>query len=105
MRDIEELAELGLPIWARVVSIRGATKVTPGTIDEPVTVGGQRIEKGDAVVLDADGAAVVPRARFDDVLAAALAREESEQGKRELLRNGELTYDLLGLRERVEGAG
>jgi 4-hydroxy-4-methyl-2-oxoglutarate aldolase len=105
VRDIEELAELGLPIWAHFVSIRGATKVTPGTIDEPVTVGGQRIEAGDAVVLDADGAAVVPRAKLDDVLTASLAREESERVKRELLRAGELTYDLHGLRERVEGAG
>lgn len=103
VRDVEELVELGLPIWARYVSIRGAGKDAVGAIDEPVTVGGQAIEPGDVVVLDADGVAVVPRGRVDEVLAAALEREQREAAKREKLRAGALSYDLDGLRERVEG--
>jgi 4-hydroxy-4-methyl-2-oxoglutarate aldolase len=103
VRDLEELVELGLPIWARFVSIRGAGKDVVGAIDEPVTVGGQEISPGDVVLLDADGAAVVPRARVDDVLAAALEREEREETKRARLRAGALSYDLDGLRARVEG--
>lgn len=102
VRDAEELAELGLPIWARWIRVRGATREVPGTIDEPVTVGGQRIAAGDIVVLDADGAAVVAAARAGDVLRAARAREEKERAKRERLRAGALSYDLDGLRERVE---
>src|SRR5436305_269965 len=31
VRDIETLAELGLPIWARWVRVRGAAKDIPGT--------------------------------------------------------------------------
>jgi 4-hydroxy-4-methyl-2-oxoglutarate aldolase len=103
VRDVEELTALGLPIWARWIRVRGAVKDTPGTIDEPVEVGGQRIAAGDIVVLDADGAAVVERDRVDDVLAAALAREERERVKRDQLRTGALSYDLDGLRARVEG--
>src|SRR5215218_8867996 len=38
VRDREELAELGLPIWARYVRIRGAVKATPGELDVPVVV-------------------------------------------------------------------
>jgi 4-hydroxy-4-methyl-2-oxoglutarate aldolase len=102
VRDVEELVELGLPIWARFVSIRGAGKDVVGAIDETVTVGGQRIEPGDVVVLDADGAAVVPRARVEEVLAASLEREEREATKRVRLRAGALSYDLDGLRARVE---
>jgi len=102
VRDVEELAELGLPIWARWIRVRGASKDTPGTLDEPVTVGGQRIDAGDIVVLDADGAAVVPQARIDDVLAASLEREERERVKRAKLQAGALSYDLDNLRERVE---
>ena len=102
VRDVEELAELGLPIWARWVRVRGADKDTPGTLDEPVTVGGQRIAAGDIVVLDADGAAVVPQARVDDVLEASLEREEREGVKRAKLQGGALSYDLDNLRERVE---
>jgi 4-hydroxy-4-methyl-2-oxoglutarate aldolase len=103
VRDVEELAGLGLPVWARWIRVRGATKEAPGTIDEPVTVGGQRIAAGDAVVLDADGAAVVAKDRIGTVLEAARAREERERVKRERLRDGALSYDLDNLRERVEG--
>jgi 4-hydroxy-4-methyl-2-oxoglutarate aldolase len=102
VRDVEELVELGLPIWARWIRVRGAGKDVPGTIDEPVIVGGARIAAGDAVVLDADGAAVVAQERVDEVLEAARAREEKERVKRAKLQAGELSYDLDNLRARVE---
>ena len=104
VRDVDELAELGLPIWSRFVRIRGAGKDLVGALDEPVTVGGQVIEPGDVVVLDGDGAAVVPHARLDEVLAAALERERREADKRAKLQAGALSYDLDGLREKVERA-
>jgi 4-hydroxy-4-methyl-2-oxoglutarate aldolase len=102
VRDVEELRALGLPIWARHVRVRGADKLTPGAIGEPVEVGGATIRQGDVVVLDADGAVVVEEARIDEVLAAGLEREERERVKREKLQAGELSYDLDGLRELVE---
>jgi 4-hydroxy-4-methyl-2-oxoglutarate aldolase len=104
VRDIDTLAELGLPIWARWVRIKGATKDIPGTIGEPVQVGGATIRPGDIVVMDADGAAVVEAERVDDVLEASRRREDNERVKRIKLQAGELSYDLDGLRERVEGA-
>jgi len=103
VRDVDELRELGLPIWARWVRIRGATKTEVGAIGEPVTVGGCTIATGDAVVLDADGVAVVPVARIDEVLEASRTRAEKERGKRARLEAGELSYDLDGLRAVVEG--
>jgi 4-hydroxy-4-methyl-2-oxoglutarate aldolase len=100
--DVEELRELGLPVWARHVRVGGAEKRVPGTIGEPVEVAGATIRQGDVVVLDADGAVVVARERVEEVLAAALEREERERVKRAKLRAGELSYDLDGLRELVE---
>jgi 4-hydroxy-4-methyl-2-oxoglutarate aldolase len=102
VRDVEELRELGLPIWARFVRVRGAEKKTPGTIGEPVTVGGAGIRQGDVVVLDADGAVVVPQERVGEVLAAARERAEREVEKRAKLEAGALSYDLDGLRQLVE---
>jgi 4-hydroxy-4-methyl-2-oxoglutarate aldolase len=102
VRDLEELQELGLPIWARWVRIAGATKDHPGTIGEPVEVGGSSIRQGDVVVLDADGVAVVERERLDDTLQASRERAEKERVKRAKLEAGELSYDLDGLRSRVE---
>ena len=105
VRDVEELRELGLPIWARWVRVRGATKTKVGFINEPVVVGGAIIAPGDIVVLDADGAAVVPAQQAAQVLDASQARQERETNLRKKLQAGALSYDLHGLRPLVEGAG
>jgi 4-hydroxy-4-methyl-2-oxoglutarate aldolase len=102
IRDLEELGELGLPIWARWVRVRGATKEIAGTIGEPVTVGGAAIRAGDVLVLDADGVAVVEQELVDEVVAASLERERREAVKREQLEAGALSFELDGLRQRLE---
>ena len=102
VRDVEELAELGLPIWARWVRVKGAGKDGVGSIGDPVTVGGARIRTGDVLVLDADGVAVVEHERIEEVLEASRERLERERVKREKLQAGELSYDLDGLREKVD---
>jgi 4-hydroxy-4-methyl-2-oxoglutarate aldolase len=103
VRDTEDLRELGVPIWARWIRVRGATKTEVGAIDEPVELGGATIRPGDTVVLDADGAVIVRQERKDDVLAASRARLEQEAVKRAKLQGGQLSYDLDNLRARVEG--
>lgn len=103
VRDTEELRALGLPIWAHWIRVRGATKTHIGTINEPVVVGGTRIEAGDIIVLDVDGAVAVAAARSQQVLKAAREREAREAALREKLQQGELSYDLHGLRAVVEG--
>lgn len=103
VRDVEDLRELGLPIWARWIRVKGAGKTAVGAIDEPVEVGGSTIRPGDAVVLDTDGAVVVDKKRVDEVLAASHERAEYERGKRAQLEAGALSYDLDNLRARVEG--
>ena len=104
VRDTEELAELGLPIWARWVRVRGAAKEVAGAIGEPVVVGGVTIRQGDVLVLDADGVAVVESERIEEVLEASRQRAEREEVKRAKLAGGALSYDLDGLREKVEAA-
>jgi 4-hydroxy-4-methyl-2-oxoglutarate aldolase len=102
VRDVEELREMGLPIWARWVRVHGAAKGTMGSIGEPVEVGGATIRQGDAVVLDADGVAVVEAGRIDEVLEASHQREERERVKRARLQGGALSWEIDGLRERFE---
>jgi 4-hydroxy-4-methyl-2-oxoglutarate aldolase len=102
VRDVVELAELGLPIWARWVRVKGAGKDIVGSIGQPVIVGGATIRNGDILVLDADGVAVVEQERIDEVLEASRERLERERVKRGKLQGGELSYDLDGLREKVE---
>ena len=103
VRDAGELAEMGLPIWARWVRVKGAAKAIVGELDVPVVVGGAAIRPGDVLVLDGDGGAVVQAERAEEALAASLEREEKERVKRAKLQRGQLSYDLDGLREIVEG--
>jgi 4-hydroxy-4-methyl-2-oxoglutarate aldolase len=98
VRDVNELERIGLPVWARFIRAAGATKTAAGEINQPITVGGALIEPGDLVVLDDDGAVVVSGARIEEVLAAAREREAKETALREKLLQGEITYDLFGLR-------
>lgn len=100
VRDVEELREMGLPIWARWVRVKGATKDALGELDVPVTVGGAPIRPGDLLVLDADGVAVVEIERADEVLAASLQREQREAVKRERLQGGALSWHIDGLKEK-----
>jgi 4-hydroxy-4-methyl-2-oxoglutarate aldolase len=102
VRDVEELVELGLPVWARYVRVRGATKNKIGKLDAPVMVGGCRIRPRDPVVLDADGAVCVATEQFDEVLNAAEARLAREVRMRGRLQAGEFSYDIHGLRQYVE---
>jgi 4-hydroxy-4-methyl-2-oxoglutarate aldolase len=102
VRDVEELRELGMPIWARHVRVSGAEKAVVGAIGEPVEVGGARIRQGDVVVLDADGVVIVAQERTADVLAGARERAAREVDKRAKLQAGELSYDLDDLRALVE---
>ena len=103
VRDVDELRELGLPVWARYVRAQGAAKDQVGELDTPVVVGGARIERGDVIVLDADGAVVVEAGHVDDVVIAAREREARERELRARYATGERSYDVNDLRRLVEG--
>ena len=98
VRDSDEIRSIGFPVWARFVRSRTASKETLGAIDVPVTIGGTLINPGDIVVMDGDGAVVVPRAQMDDVRVRCDAREQREVRIREQIAAGALTLDLNNLR-------
>jgi 4-hydroxy-4-methyl-2-oxoglutarate aldolase len=103
VRDLDELRALGLPIWARHVRAQGATKEHVGELDVGVVVGGARVDPGDVIVLDADGAVVVKADRVDDVVIAAFERDGRERELRKRYAAGERSYDVNDLRRLVEG--
>jgi 4-hydroxy-4-methyl-2-oxoglutarate aldolase len=102
VRDVNELVELGLPIWTRFVRVRGATKTEIGELNATVTVGEAQISPGDIVVLDTDGAVCIRRERVDDVLKASEERLRKENALRQKLLAGQTSYELHGLRDYAE---
>ncbi|WP_343233497.1 4-carboxy-4-hydroxy-2-oxoadipate aldolase/oxaloacetate decarboxylase [Streptomonospora sp. PA3] len=105
VRDVADLREMGLPVWTRWRRVRGATKDVRGSIDVPVRIGGTAVAPGDVIVLDDDGAAVVPAERIAPTVEAVRQRIAKEDGLRERWRAGELSYDAYGLRAQDETAG
>lgn len=97
-RDGNVLRELGLPVYARGLSLKSrGDKAFLGPLAEPVIVGGVRVAPGDLVIGDDDGVVVVPLAELDAVAAASQARERKEADLRRRLAAGEVTtWDLFG---------
>lgn len=102
VRDVEELVELGLPIWTHYIRVKGANKTMIGELSVPVTVGGTQISPSDLLVLDSDGVVCVKSWRIEEVLKASKARFDRETSLREKLVAGEMSFDLHGLREYVK---
>lgn len=102
VRDVNELVELGLPIWSHFIRVRGATKTKIGELNTKVSVGGAEIAAGDILVLDADGGVCVRREHVGAILKASEERLAKENALREKLLAGQISYDLHGLRDYVE---
>jgi len=102
-RDGASLRDIGFPVFARGLNMKGTTKTTLGTIGQPITCAGVEVAPGDIVVGDDDGVVVIPAGRVPEVLAAARARDRDEEVLRRRLSEGALTMDLLDLRRHMPG--
>lgn len=76
VRDLDGVLATGLPVWcqgaAAPASVAGLTFVA---WQEPVGCGGVAVFPNDVVVVDNDGAVLIPQALLDEVVAAAVEQE------------------------------
>lgn len=101
LRDTQELRDMGFPAWTAHVSAQGTVKETPGAVNVPVSLGGQVIRPGDAIVADDDGVCVVPRADVPRAVTASEARVAKENANRKQLADGTLGLDMYNLRPKL----
>jgi 4-hydroxy-4-methyl-2-oxoglutarate aldolase len=84
VRDVAGALAVGLPVYCAGVSPNSPARNGPGTVGEPIDLGGLRIESGDILVGDRDGVVVVPRGRAAavvEVLATVRAAEAALEAK------------------------
>ena len=101
VRDTEQLAEMGFPIFSNGVCIRGTIKDYDGAswIKEPVKIGDVIVKNGDLIIGDRDGVAAIPQASVDAALKKGVEREADEDAKTERINLGERTIDIYGFGE------
>lgn len=103
VRDVARLAQLPFPVFSSSISARGTVKEWPGTMGEALRLGDVVVSRGDLVVADADGIAVIPTDHVEVTLAESRRRAAVESGYFERLRSGELTLDIYGFRAKLSG--
>ncbi len=105
VRDTEEIAEMGFPVFCQAVSIKGTTKTSLGTINHPIHFGGIKIRPGDLIVGDADGVVVIARDDVSEVLEKAQEREAKEKRICAHIKQGKTTLELYGFSDVLEREG
>jgi regulator of RNase E activity RraA len=102
--DFSEIHKTDMPMWCRGPSPI-TTKIlgTEGSINVPVSVGGQAIEPGDAVLCDESGVVVLKPATAEAYARRAIEMQERELVLLERLRKGEWLPDISGATAHVEG--
>ena len=96
VRDIEELKEMGLPVYCVSRTPAGPHKGWGGIIGGSVSCGGVSFSSGDIIVGDADGVVAIPLAQEQDVFEASVKRMDFEN---ELIKKIQLGEDLSGVFE------
>ena len=98
VRDGVLLEQIGFPVFARGLCIRGTGKDygAIGWLNAPVLIGDVTVSAGDLVVGDADGVVVVPRLRAAEVVARSQQRERDEAAICKRLEAGESTMQVYG---------
>lgn len=99
VRDGERLAAIGMPVFARGLSIRGTGKDQRaiGWVNAPLLFDDVTVHPGDLVVGDGDGVVAIPRARAAAVVEASRQREAKEVDVMQRLRAGERTLEVYKL--------
>lgn len=97
VRDAAQISELGFPVFARGLCIRGTGKTYRGSVGAPIVIAGTPVRTGDVIVGDRDGVVVIAQEELAASLAAAEAREAKEDEFRRQIQQGVPTTTLLGL--------
>ena len=94
VRDRDDIAALGFPVFSRGVCPNGTVKETIGELEGPVVVGGITVETGDLIIGGGDGVVVIGKSDIETVIEKAEEIADKETRIAARLRGGETTVDV-----------
>jgi 4-hydroxy-4-methyl-2-oxoglutarate aldolase len=103
--DREALANAEVPVYARGVSPAISFEPRAGSINVSVWCGGRRVEPGDLIHADGDGAVVIPRDRIEEAIEAARWWREQMVVWSEQVRAGRTLFEAFGFDREIARLG
>ena len=94
-RDRAGIVGVGLPVYCRGLNPNSPVRSGPGTVGQPVSLGGVVVDSGDIVVADVDGVVIVPRAKAKAVIDALVLVREAEAGLEAKVKAGLQVPDFI----------
>lgn len=88
IRDINDLQEKTMPVWARFISPAVGDKDGPGEINLPISCGGVPVLPGDYIVADDNGVVVVPPDLVQQIVEGSETKLAYERKRAEEIAQG-----------------
>ena len=95
VRDLSDIKELGLPIFACGAIPSGSTTNGPGSINMGISCGGISVSPGDFIMGDDDGVVAVPFHMLEEVLLKAEAKLKKEGERIKEIAEGRLEPEWI----------
>jgi len=95
IRDVAELRECGVPVYARTSVPNGPQKAWGGGVNVTVQCGGVTVNPGDIVVGDDDGVVVFAPDQRDALMAKCKARLDNEKNIMAQIDAGKSTVEIM----------
>ena len=95
VRDLAEVLEHKLPVFAVGSSLVAGLRGHQGWLNIPISIGEAVVNPGDLVVGDQDGVVVIPMSQWADVAERAIARRDDELERERRLLRGDPLQDIL----------
>ena len=96
-RDLDEIREIGLPVYARaVVPVTARGRVMQHSFNDEVQCGGVQVRPGDLVIADGSGVVFIPQEKEEEVISGAEAIAAREAEMASALREGRRVTEVMG---------
>jgi 3-hexulose-6-phosphate synthase/6-phospho-3-hexuloisomerase len=99
VRDIDDIMEMGLPVFSRHVAPNAGEPKGFGEIGAEITCGGICIRDGDWIIGDDSGVVVVPHEHAVEIANRAIDVHERENRLREEIKRGSTLSKVLELKK------
>ena len=96
-RDVDDIRELGLPVFATATVPNAGDPKGLGEINTEIACCGQEVRPGDWIVADESGVVVVPRERAYEIARRAMEVKKTEERIREEIRRGKTLSEVSEL--------